>query len=318
MTGDASIIGIDVGGTKTAVVEGTFAGEILSRTERLTEGTRPFSETAPALAGAVAETYASARAAGRRPVAISVAVAGPLRARDGILLNPPNLPGWHGVNLTTALARSTPEIPVYVEHDAKAGALAEYRFGVGATRPGLTGLVFLTFGTGMGAGIIADGRLIRGASDTAGELWGLRLAADDACRVRDPGQWEDAASGRGLVCLARTMYPSRWPAGTPVREIVGAALNDDPDALDVVAESGRWLGVGLAVLVDVLNPPLIAVGTLAVVLGERLLGPARAVLARRALRASVDACAVTAGALGARLGDVQSLMAAIERVERTN
>jgi glucokinase len=309
-----TIIGIDVGGTKTAVVEGTRTGAILGRTERLTEGARPFAETAPALLGAVSVAVAASRAAGRRPVAISVAVAGPVRARDGVLLNPPNLVGWHDLDLAAALSRAAPELPVYVEHDAKAGALAEYRFGVGATRAGLTGLVFLTFGTGMGAGIIVDRRLVRGASDAAGELWGLRLAPDDACRVRDGGQWEDVASGRGVARLAATLYPARWPAGTPIAAVVGAAMAGDGEALEVVAESGRWLGVGLAVLVDLLNPPLIVIGTLGVVLGERLLAPARAVLARRALPASVAACEVTQGALGARLGDVQSLMAAIERL----
>ena len=97
-----TIIGLDIGGTKTAIVEGTFAGEILSRVEMATEAERPFAETAPELARVVCSMCDEANREGREPVAISVAVAGPVRARDGVLANPPNLPGWHGANLGAA------------------------------------------------------------------------------------------------------------------------------------------------------------------------------------------------------------------------
>jgi glucokinase len=308
----ATIIGIDVGGTKTAVVEGTPRGEILSRTALPTEGARPFADTFPALAEHVTAAVHGVQLAGRRPIAISVAVAGPLDAGSGCLLDPPNLPGWHNVALKLALETRFPALPVFVEHDAKAGALAEFRFGVGATRPGLRDMIFMTFGTGNGAGIISGGRLVRGANEMAGEVWAMPVAPDDDMRLQTTEDgWESVSSGRGLLSVARRLYPDRWGPHSQIRDVVDAALAGNIAALDVVDECGRWFGAGLAVLVSVLNPQLIVVGSLASVLGDRLLGPARAVLARHALPRAVAACEIVPGALGSRLGDVQSLMAAV-------
>ena len=127
--------------------------------------------------------------------------------------DPPNMPGWHGVPLKSAIQHAVPELPVYVEHDANAGALAEWRFGVGRGRS-IRHLVYLTFGTGMGAGIIANGQLLRGASDTAGEVGHVRVADDGPSAFGKTGAWEAFASGVGLVRLAARMYPGRWHTTT--------------------------------------------------------------------------------------------------------
>lgn len=307
-----TIIGIDVGGTKTAVVEGTTGGEILHRSVLPTNGKRPFAETFPVLAQCVESTIEAARMAGRRPIAIGVAVAGPIDAAAGHLLDPPNLPGWHDVYLGQFLEGRFPTLPVFVEHDAKAGALAEFRFGAGATRSGLRDMVFLTFGTGNGAGIIVGGQLMRGANEMAGEVWAMPIAPDDGMRLQTTEDgWESVSSGRGLLSIARRLYPNYWNRESRIHDVVDAALKGDQAALDVVDESGHWLGAGLTVLVSVLNPQMIVIGSLACVLGDRLLAPARTVLARHALPRAVAACEIVPGALGARLGDVQSLMPAL-------
>lgn len=312
MVDTPTIIGIDVGGTKTAIVEGTTGGEILQRSMMPTNGARPFIETFPALAEHVERAISLSHSLDRRPIAISVAVAGPVDAGVGHLLDPPNLPGWHDVSLTRTLERRFPSLPVFVEHDAKAGALAEFRFGAGRTRPGLRDMVFLTFGTGNGAGIIVGGQLVRGANEMAGEVWAMPVAPDDGARLKTTEDgWESVSSGRGLLSIARRLYPSRWNSANRISDVVDAALDGDTDALDVIHESALWLGAGLAVLVSVLNPQLIVIGSLAAVLGDRLLAPARTVLARHALPRAVAACEIVPGVLGSRLGDVQSLMAAI-------
>ncbi|HTD60287.1 MAG TPA: ROK family protein [Gemmatimonadaceae bacterium] len=312
MVDTPTIIGIDVGGTKTAIVEGTTGGEVLQRSVMPTNGARPFIETFPTLAEHVGRTISVSQSIGRRPIAISVAVAGPLDAGVGRLLDPPNLPGWHDVPLTRTLERRFPALPVFVEHDAKAGALAEFRFGAGASRSGLRDMIFLTFGTGNGAGIIVGGQLARGANEMAGEVWAMPVAPDDSARLKTTEDgWESVSSGRGLLSIARRLYPSRWSSANRISDVVEAALGGDADALEVVNEAGLWLGAGLAVLVSVLNPQLIVIGSLACVLGDRLLVPARTVLARHALPRAVAACQIVPGRLGQRLGDVQSLMAAI-------
>ena len=313
----ATIIGVDVGGTKTAVIEGTQDARTLHRSERPTEGHRPFGETWPQLAEQIAEMIGLARSEGRSPTVISVAVGGPLVAREGRLLDPPNLSGWHGVPLAQRISERFPEFRVHVEHDAKAGALAEFRFGVGASRPSLSDMVFLTFGTGLGAGVIANGQLVRGSSEMAGEVWNLAVTAPAGSRVATCRQWERVASGRGIAELAALMQPGRWPPESATRDVVSAARAGDPHALEVVAECGRWLGSGLGALITILNPQVIVLGTLATLLGDLVLEPAREEVARRAEPRARAACEILAGTLGARLGDVQSLMAAIETLRQS-
>jgi glucokinase len=307
-----TVIGLDIGGTKTAIVEGTAEGDILSRHVAPTEAARPFAETWPALAARICHAIDSARAGGRDPRAISVAAPGPLRIDVGILTDPPNMPGWHGAHLKDALQQAFSTLPVYIEHDANAGALAEWRFGVGRGK-NVRHLVYLTFGTGMGAGIIANGQILRGATDTAGEVGHLRVAEEGPSAFGKVGAWEAFASGVGLVRLAARMFPKQWSVDTPIHDVVTAILHDDPDMIVVATEAGRMLGRGLALLIDILNPEIIVVGSLGAVLGERVLGPARREVAREALSVAAQACEIVTPALGVpRAGEVAALMAALE------
>lgn len=308
-----SIIGLDVGGSKIACVEGTVEARILGREEIPTQAAAPFDATLPRIVALVERRLDAARAAGREVVAVGVAIGGPLRVARGVLIDPPHLPGWHHVALKAQLSRALPGLPVYVEHDGNAGALAEFRFGAGAGRPRPRHLVFLTFGTGLGAGFILNGRLLRGASDTAGEVGHWRLAPDGPVGFGKAGSWEGFASGAGLVGLAEAMYPARWPPGTAVHALVGAMLADEPEALAVASAAGARLGSGIALLIDALNPELVVLGTLAVVLGERVLGPARRVIGQEALPQAVAACEIVPSALGRRIGDVAALMAVLGR-----
>jgi glucokinase len=318
-----TVLGLDIGGTKTASVEGDAAGRILQRTEFPTEAERPFAVTFPTLAAIVREQLARAAAAGRRIVALSVSIGGPLQIDAGILIDPPHLPGWHGVHLKARLGAEFPGLPVCVEHDGNAGALAEFHFGAGSARTGLRHLIFLTFGTGLGAGIIVDGRVLHGASDTAGEVGHWRLADTGPEGFGKAGSWEGYAAGAGLVKLAALRFPERWSTATPIKTLVAAMLADDADALRVAEEAGERMGQGIALLVDALNPELVVLGSLGVVLGERILGPARRMVEREALPQAAAACTIVPAALGARIGDVAALMAAwsdpvIQRQLRTS
>jgi glucokinase len=309
---ERTIIGLDIGGTKTAIVEGDpVTGATLQREEMLTQAQVPFGERVTAIAAVIDRVRDGAERAGRRVRSISVAVGGPLRISEGVLIDPPHLPGWRGAPLRATLAARYPDLAVHVEHDGNAGALAEFRFGVGATRPGLRHLVFLTAGTGLGGGIIANGALLRGASDTAGEFGFFPMATPAGGGDRMAGSWDFLASGSGLLRHAQAMYPERWGGAATIRDVVAAALRDDPQALAVVTRTGEWLGRGMTLIVTALNPDVIAVGTLGVVLGDRLLAPARAIVAATALPAAARACAIVPAGLGDRIGDVAAIMASI-------
>ena len=306
-----TVLGFDVGGTKTACVEGTVDGEILQRVEMATNASEPFDTTFPAILAGARQVADLAEKAGRSIAAISISVGGPLRIEEGFLINPPHLPGWRNTPLKAKLMEAFLGTPVCVEHDGNAGALAEFHFGVGRGRTDLRHLIFLTFGTGIGAGFIVNGQILRGASDTAGEVGHWRLAEDGPLGFGKHGSWESFASGAGLVELAAEMFPSRWTQQTPIRELVERMLADDADALQVAAVAGKWMGRGLALLIDALNPQVIVFGSLGVALGERVLGPARKVIAEEALPQAAAACELVPSVLGNRIGDVAALMAAL-------
>ena len=304
-----TVLGFDIGGTKTALVLGTLEAQIVRRAELPTPVTEPF-ERAMEVIGTFADRFLeSCQSDGLpAPQAIGVAVGGPLDIEKGILYAPPHLPRWGEAPLKQRLMERF-GLPVFVEHDGNAGALAEFYFGAGR---GARNLIFLTMGTGLGAGIIVDGAIYHGATDAAGEVGHIRLAEDGPVEYGKAGSWEAFCCGAGIVKLARWRSPDVWGPEVTTQEIVSRALAGDPPAVELIEEVGLWLGKGLALLVDIFNPDLIVLGTLGVVLGDLLLDPARRVIQQEALPRSAAACRVVPAQLGSALGDVACLAPAIE------
>lgn len=298
------ILGLDVGGTKTAVVVGTRAGEVRARWAFASAPERGFA----AMWRDICERTAEALAAEPGVGVIGVSIGGPMDPYEGVILGPPHLPGWDQVPLR-ALLEERFSLPVFVEHDAKTGALAEWMFGAGR---GTDNMVFLTAGTGLGGGVIADGRLLRGAASGAGECGHWRIAADGPLLFGKRGSWESYASGAGIAALARERFPDRFATATAA-DLAERARAGDRDAAAVIAESAEALGRGLALLVDLLAPEVIALGTLARHMRDIWLEPAIAVMRSEALAAHAARCRVVPAALGEALGDVAALCAAIYR-----
>lgn len=303
-----TILGLDIGGTKTAVVLGDCAARIAHRTAFETRPERGFAATWAELCQHIATAQRRAAELGRTVDAVSVSIGGPLQIEPGIIKSPPNLPGWDDIPLKRLLAELT-GLPVHIEHDGNAGALAEWLFG--AAR-GARNVIFLTMGTGFGGGLILNGQLYRGTCDTAGEVGHVRIADDGPVGFGKAGSWEGLCAGAGIAKLAALRCPERWPADkVTARDVAETALAGDAQAVAVLREVGGHLGRGLAILVDVLNPEVIVIGSLAVRLGDLVLGPAREVLAREALPEAVRVCRLVPAELGERIGDVACLCAAI-------
>ncbi len=302
------LMGLDIGGTKTGLLLGDTNGQIIRRIEMPTPANAPFETALGMISAAAEDLMVECKVEGLgAPRAISVSVGGPLDIERGILYAPPHLAAWGEAPLKMQL-EDIFGLPVYVEHDGNAGALAEFIFGAGR---GSRNMVFLTMGTGLGAGLILNGQIYHGSSDMAGEVGHMRVAEDGPLQYGKAGSWEGFSSGAGLVGLAHWSQPGRWPADLTTREVIARALAGEPAARDLVSEAGRWFGRGLAVLVDVLNPDVIVVGTLGVVLGDLLLEPAREVVRAEALPRAAAACRIVPAYLGGRLGDVAALMAGI-------
>jgi len=237
-------------------------------------------------------------------------------------LSPPNLPKWDRFDVVSPV-RERFHVPVALQNDANACALAEWRWGAGR---GCRNMVFLTFGTGMGAGLILDGRLYSGTNDMAGEVGHIRLEPTGPVDYGKAGSFEGFCSGGGIAQLARTLAAEHLAAGQPpafcltARDLpavtaasVGAAAQaGDPLALEIFNIVGRQLGRGLAIIIDVLNPERVIIGS---IYGRQrsLLEPiALATLREEALPLSLSVCSIIPAGLSESVGDLASLSVALE------
>jgi len=295
------IIGVDIGGTKCTVVRADAEGAIAD--------TRSFP-TGEAQ-DTLAKLYDVARQLIRgTDLVFGVTCGGPLDARAGLILSPPNLPGWDEVPITRDLVACFGG-SAYLMNDADAGALAEWRWG--AAR-GAEDVIFCTHGTGFGAGLILGGRLYEGATGAAGEIGHVRLEADGPVGYGKAGSVEGFCSGGGIARLAARMAREMGTeAPLTARDIAESARDGDGFCHDVMKASGRQLGRALAVLVDLFNPEVIVLGGIFPRAGDLLGDAMEEALREEALPHSVGACRVVPAELGGSIGERAPVAAALYR-----
>jgi glucokinase len=317
-------VGVDIGGTKTAVVLSSGLPEVVARVEFATEPERGPGPAIEAIKAGVHKLLAGSGGPKAGLAGIGVSCGSPLDPIAGVIQSPPNLANWIDVPIVEILAREF-GCPVSLENDANAGAVAEHRFGAGQ---GYRHMVFLTMGTGLGAGIIIDGRLYQGATDSAGEIGHVRLTRTGPVGYRKAGSVEGWASGGGMAQVAERELSAARRAGrssvllesvgrVTARDVAAAAQAGDKVALRITAICGRKLGETLAILVDVLNPECIVIGGLAMRFGELVLAPARRWMKKEALGSSAEVCRVVPAQLGERIGDVAALCVAMDAARGT-
>jgi glucokinase len=305
---DLPALGIDIGGTKVAGGVVAPDGTITDTARRATPGTS-VRATEDAIAAVVEEL---AQRHGGPLVGVGVGAAGWFDRTGDTVLFSPHL-AWRNQPLRQDLGRRL-QRPLWVGNDADAAAWAEYRYG--AAR-GSDLAVMITLGTGIGGGMVIDGRLQRGAHGVAGEWGHMRVVPDGRlCACGNRGCWEQYASGNALGLTAREVATSSPAAAALLLERVGgraerltgedvatAAKAGDPLALELLAEVGTWLGQGIADMAAILDPDVVVIGGGVSVLGEMVLGPARERL-ERALpgRGFRPGPTVVAAQLGAQAG----------------
>ncbi|MDK2990829.1 MAG: glucokinase [Clostridiales bacterium] len=309
-------IGLDIGGTKLAAILGTSDGRILKKLKLPSEADKGPEQMLDKL------TAMAQQLMGPEVVAIGISCGGPLDSRRGIVMSPPNLPGWDNVHIVDIMSQRF-GIPAYLQNDANACVLAEHRFGAGV---GCDNMVFLTFGTGMGAGLILDGRLYSGITDTAGEVGHIRLAPDGPVGYGKAGSFEGFCSGGGIAKLAAQMIkdsikngktvafcPTVEQADSITAEDVGkAAAVGDPLATEILKISGKYLGYGLSIIIDILNPERIIIGSIFARCRDILQPEAEKVIEEEALPIAARRCSIMTPGLGEAIGDYASLSIAIE------
>lgn len=293
-----NLIGVDIGGTKCALSVPDGADRVREVVRFPTTGVRATLD----------RIFAEIKklAPGPDPV-FGVSCGGPLAAKHGLILSPPNLPGWDRIAICDEIKQRFGG-RAFLMNDANACALAEWQFGAGR---GCQSMLFLTMGTGMGAGIILDGRLYDGVSGNAGEVGHLRLSPEGPIGFGKAGSFEGFCSGGGIAQLARqrvatfagvSALKQLVPEKLTAQEVGRAAEVGDALALAIWHEVGERLGEALAVLIDILNPERIVIGSI-YQRCERFIAPSmQTVIAREALPDSVRDCAVRPAMLGDGIG----------------
>lgn len=304
-------IGIDIGGTKCAVVLGDESG-IRKKIRFATTGKEETLERILTAAGEIG-----------RADAVGISCGGPLDDEKGLILSPPNLPGWDRVPIVQMVEQAL-GVPAYLCNDANACALAEWKYGAGR---GTKNMVFLTFGTGLGAGLILNGRLYTGTNGMAGEVGHLRLSEFGPVGYGKRGSFEGFCSGGGLAQIGKLLAMEERQAGRTVSFCSGAEeeaaitakrLAEAADAGDAVARnayriSGEMLGRGLAVIVDLFNPECIVIGSIFARSEDLLREAMEETLHREALPQALAVCRIVPAALGEEIGDYAALAVALEK-----
>lgn len=312
------IIGLDIGGTKCAVTVGSAEGSNVKVLDKKGFTTKEV-KTADEFFKKVFEIIDDFKL-NYTFDAIGISCGGPLDENRGIILCPPHLPLLHGVNIVDIL-NGRYSVPVYLRNDANACALAEWLFGAGK---GTKNMAFLTFGTGLGAGLILDGRLYSGTNGNAGEVGHIRLSENGPSGYGKAGSFEGFCSGKGLAQLGYTLgleavqngvTPSYFKDGVTAeitaKDIAVAADNGDETAKKVYSVCGEYLGRGLSILIDILNPEKIVIGSIYQRSENLLAKYVNESIEKEALRVSAACCEIVPAALGNDIGNIAALSVAV-------
>lgn len=312
------ILGFDIGGTKSAVVSAEWDGENIQLLKKqkcptdLSISPEAMIDHLIDMADAILE---------KTPDAVGISCGGPLDSERGVILGPPNLRGWDHVEIVRQIEAHY-GVPTQLQNDANACAVAEWKFGAGR---GTRNMVFMTFGTGLGAGLILDGKLYGGTNGNAGEVGHLRLAPDGPIGFGKRGSFEGFCSGGGIAQLgfaiaqeqaARGVIPSYYregmaPSDVTAKTIADAANAGDAVAIEVYRRSGEALGRGLSILIDILNPERIVIGSIFARSHNLLWDAAKKEIEKEALAPSAACCTVVPAELGEQIGDFAAVATAL-------
>lgn len=312
------ILGFDIGGTKCAVIIAEWDSNnihILKKEKCDTDKSLSPIEMIDKLIR-IADSLID-----NKPDVIGISCGGPLNSKKGVIMSPPNLPGWDNVEIVKQIEEHY-SVPTKLQNDANACAIAEWKFGAGK---GTNNMIFMTFGTGLGAGLILDGKLYSGNNDNAGEVGHIRLDNFGPVGYGKSGSFEGFCSGSGIAQLGYIKalekaqmgeYPIYFKKGytkddITAKTIADAADNGDATAIEVYRLCGEYLGKGLSILIDILNPEKIVIGSIFARSHNLLWESAKQVIEKEALSLSANCCKVVPALLGEQIGDYAAIATAL-------
>lgn len=305
-------LGVDIGGTKCAVTLGDKDGNIILKERFLTTDV---NET-------ISNIISAAKKLSQNQSVLSCGIScgGPLNEKEGIIMSPPNLLGWDNIHIKEILEKEL-GIPCSLRNDANACAMAEWYFGAGK---GTRNMIFMTFGTGLGAGLILNGKLYSGTNGNAGEVGHIRLGDFGPSGFGKCGSFEGFCSGSGIKELGRSLAREAIQRGEAISwtkngidnievvDIANAARKGDEIALKVFNLSATKLGEGLSILIDILNPEKIIIGSVFARCHDLFAPIIEKIINKEALGISANVCEVVPAELGEKIGDMAALAVAKE------
>lgn len=321
-------LGFDIGGTKCAAILGkaeicgnSTDGFIIDKIRFDTVQPRGWKIIVEELLSSAETLLERNGVTASEVVACGISCGGPLDSKKGVIMCPPNLPDWDNVPLVEIVEKRL-GIKTKLQNDANACALAEWRFGAGK---GTNNMIFLTFGTGMGAGLILDGRLYSGTNDMAGEVGHIRLAENGPLGYGKNGSFEGFCSGGGIANLAKQIVTDKFTQGIipsfckdeseldniTAKSVAEAAFAGDETALEIYGICGEYLGRGLSLLIDILNPEAVVIGSIyqrsSVLLEQKM----QEIIRSETLSQSSEVCRILPAVLGDSIGDYAALGVAL-------
>jgi predicted NBD/HSP70 family sugar kinase len=302
-------MGIDFDHDKIRVAVSDLARTVLAEDSAALDVDHDASNAMEHASDLVAGVLSDAGLERERVIGTGMALAGPVDHDRGALHPSPILSGWAGVDAAAEMERRI-GIPVHLDNDANLGALAEVTLGAGRNA---RNAAYIQISSGIGAGLIVDGRPYHGHRGTAGEIGHMLVDEQGAiCRCGNRGCLETLASGPALLALLRPSHGD----GLTVQGVIALAQDGDPGARRVIADAGRAVGRVVAGLCNLFNPEMVVVGGDLSTAGELLLGPLRESIDRYALPAATDDLEVVAGELGERANVLGALALAIAQSEQ--
>ena len=304
------VLAIDLGGTKIRIAIISSKGQVMAKEQYLTLADEGLEAVTRRIFSGIDHLLSSRNIGLSQLHSISIAAAGVIDFEKGLITSSVHLPGWHDVPLRDIVNRKY-RVNTILINDADAAALGEHEFGAGK---GVNNLILLTVGTGIGGGIIINGRLYSGPSGSAGEIGHMTIDVNGPrCSCGNIGCLEMLASGSAIAreAIRRVNQGGRSVLAGMVEgkienitaeKVEVAARGGDSLALEVISKAATYLGVGMVNLVNIFNPEMIVVGGGVAKMGELLLEPAKQVVKERAFKLSAQAVRIVPARLGEDAG----------------
>ncbi len=310
-----AVIGVDLGGTNLRTALVSPAGHILEKNKEATDAGRGYRSVIEKLVGNIRQRQETAKQGGHVVVAVGVGAPGVIHAERGVVVKSPNFPDWNNLPLKQELEAAA-GVPVFIENDANVAALGEQWLGAAH---GINSVIFLTLGTGVGGGIVLNGRIWQGADGMAGEVGHMTIIPDGRkCGCGNTGCLEMYASSRGIVMSYQeglTGRPGpRHAQSVTSAEIYEAAHGGDPLALKVMEEMGRYLGIGIANLINIFNPEMVVIGGGVKDAWTLFINATRAEIRKRAFEYPAERTRIVPSMLGDDAGMVGAAAVAFQKI----